>query len=374
MIDKRTRQEILTDLAINKNLKELHSGYHGSGALFNKYDPTFGYTGEGAQVYGKGLYSGSIPQIGEHYKELAEKRGKTGYLYEVGLPEQYKYYDTSLPSNMQSDWVKQRLGNEGLVPGTKRDIVDYIRGRNFTDQFLRARYDFLNNYGRFPENNVEFYNFLKSKIDSYPKPMFDSFLMATENDYNELGRFLKERGIVGTTHPARNGAYVNVTFDPDDIIMTGPNGVSMPKVANVTDTNKTLKELLQGYRRAFNPANRTILSNPYLKPFLKSLGTTLRAAGAVGDAAIIYEASKIAKQKMIEDYDKLPIEQKQLIGDHMGMNPRAGEDWKGLRLPLVQVNDNTPLLKGGVKYDDYILEPLGDDVYMQRMPDERFNN
>ena len=89
---------------------------------------------------------------------------------------------------------------------------------------------------------------------------------------------------------------------------------------------------------------------------------------------MIYEASRLAKQKMIENYDKLPIEQKQLIGKHIGMNPRAGKDWKGLKLPLVQVNDNTPLLKGGVKYDDYILEPLGDDVYMRRMPDERFNN
>ena len=94
----------------------------------------------------------------------------------------------------------------------------------------------------------------------------------------------------------------------------------------------------------------------------------------IGDAAMIYEAGRLAKQKMIENYDKLPIEQKQLIGNHIGMNPKAGEDWKGLKLPLVQVNDNTPLLKGRVKYDDYILEPLGDDVYMRRMPDERFNN
>lgn len=369
MIDKRTLREILTDLAINKNLKEPHLGYHGSGALFNKYDPTFGYTGEGAQVYGKGLYSGSIPQIGEHYKELADKRGKTGYLYEVGLPEQYKYYNTSLPSNMQSDWVKQRLGNEGLVAGTKRDIVDYIRGRNFSNQFLGAKYDFLNDYGRFPKNNVEFYNFLKSKIDSYPKPMFNSFLTATEDDYNELGRFLKEKGIVGTTHPARNGAYVNVTFDPDNIIMTGPNGVSMPKVADVVDTNRTLKELLQGYRRAFNPANRTILSNPYLKPALKSLGTTLGAAGVVGDAATIYEAGKYANKKMVEDYDNLSTEQKELIGNHIGMNPRRGQDWSGLNLPLVQVNnDGSPnvTLQGGINYDDYYIEPLGDNVYVKR--------
>ena len=139
--------------------------------------------------------------------------------------------------------------------------------------------------------------------------------------------------------------------------------------ANPTDVNKSLAEMLQGYKRAFNPANRTILSNPYLKPALKSLGTTLGAAGVVGDAATIYEAGKYANKKMIEDYDNLSTEQKELIGNHIGMNPRRGQDWSGLNLPLVQVNnDGSPnvTLQGGINYDDYYIEPLGDNVYVKR--------
>ena len=51
------------------------------------------------------------------------------------------------------------------------------------------------------------------------------------------------------------------------------------------------------------------------------------------------------------------------------MNPRRGQDWSGLNLPLVQVNnDGSPnvTLQGGINYDDYYIEPLGDDVYVKR--------
>ena len=125
--------------------------------------------------------------------------------------------------------------------------------------------------------------------------------------------------------------------------------------------------------QVFKQAPKNIPIGQVLGNLSKMTRAMMNVGIPVGDAAMIYEASRLAKQKMVEDYDKLPIEQKQLIGNSI-MDPRAGEDWEGLKRIRRQLNDNTPLLKGGVKYDDYILEPLGDGVYMQRMPDNRFNN
>lgn len=71
---------------------------------------------------------------------------------------------------------------------------------------------------------------------------------------------------------------------------------------------------------------------------------------------------------MVEDYDNLSTEQKELIGNHIGMNPRRGQDWSGLNLPLVQVNnDGSPnvTLQGRVDYDGYYIEPLVYDVYVK---------
>ena len=153
-------------------------------------------------------------------------------------------------------------------------------------------------------------------------------------------------------------------------VQQGPLDMLVKELSNKASADAYRQ--LQG--QVFKQAPKNIPIGQVLGNLSKMTRPMMNVGIPVGDAVMTYEASRLAKQKMIEDYDKLPIRQKQLIGNHIGMNPRAGEDWKGLKLPLVQVNDNTPLLKGGVKYDDYILEPLGDDVYMQRMSDERFNN
>jgi hypothetical protein len=366
----KTVKEILYNIAINKNTKApSHVAYHGTGARFYQYDPAFALTGEGANKYGRGFYSGSIPEIGEFYKNWADSHGKAGTVYQVNLPEQYKYYNTDLPLAQQSDWVRGRLAAKAQPV----DYSEYFNDLKRTNRFETLYDDFLKATGREPKYTNEILEFINQQPEKYMKEVFNP-MGATSGTYSKLNRTLKDLGIVGTTHYKPNGAHVNITFDPKDIEIIQPNEVGIRMTANRTDTNKTFNELLQGYRRAFNPLNRTVLQNPYTRAALRALGTTGEVLGPIGDAVMIYEASRLAKQKMIEDYDKLPIEQKQLIGNHIGMNPRVGENWKGLKLPLIQVNDNTLLLKGGVKYDDYMLEPLGDDVYMQGMPDEKFNN
>lgn len=365
MIDKRTLQEILTDLAINKNLKEPSNvAYHGTGARFYQYDPSFALTGEGANAYGRGFYSGSTPEIGEFYKNLADSQGKQGTVYQVNLPEQYKYYNTDLPLAKQSTWVQDRL--KGLAQPVDVPEFNYDLAR--TNRFDTVYDDFFKSRGYYPKYTNEMVDFVNEHPERYMKEIFNP-AGASSGKYSQLNRTLKDLGIVGTTHYKPNGANVNITFDPKDIGIIQPYEVGPRMTANPTDVNKSLAEMLQGYKRAFNPTNRTILSNPYLKPALKSLGTTLGAAGVVGDAATIYEAGKYANKKIVEDYDNLSTEQKELIGNHIGMNPRRGQDWSGLNLPLVQVNnDGSPnvTLQGGINYDDYYIEPLGDGVYTKR--------
>ena len=365
MIDKRTVQEILTDLAINKNLKgPSNVAYHGTGARFYQYDPSFALTGEGANAYGRGFYSGSIPEIGEFYKNLADSQGKQGTVYQVNLPEQYKYYNTDLPLAKQSTWVQDRL--KGLAQPVDVPEFNYDLAR--TNRFDTVYDDFFKSRGYYPKYINEMVNFVNEHPERYMKEIFNP-ASASSGKYSQLNRTLKDLGIVGTTHYKPNGANVNITFDPKDIGIIQPYEVGPRMIADSVDTNKSLAKMIQGYKRAFNTSNRTILSNPYLKPALKSLGTTLGAAGVVGDAATIYEAGKYANKKIIEDYDNLSIKQKELIGNHIGMNPRRGQDWSGLNLPLVQVNnDGSPnvALQGGINYDDYYIEPLGDDVYVKR--------
>lgn len=363
--------DILQEIAIGKNLKTPQLGYHAGGALFSRYDPAFAYTGEGAQAYGQGMYSGSVPEVADEYMDMYRRRGQIGYKYTLGLPEQYKYYNTDLPSTQQSDWVKAKLGNvtKGTGGSEPLDILSFRsaiarNGRfdNLYDEFIKAK-------GYAPKYTSEMVDFANENLDLFPEPLYDRFIGHGQAKYDELGKVLREKGIVGTTHAGTNGAHINVTFNPDDIIVTGPNGYSMPKVADAGSVNKTFGQMLKGYKKAFDPINRVIIQNPYIKPALKALGTSLGVIGTAGDAAMIYEAGKYAKKKMIEDYDNLPIEQKQLIGNHIGMNPRTGQDWKGLNLPLVQINnDGSPnvTLQGGVNYDNYMLEPLGDDVYIRR--------
>lgn len=354
----KTVKEILYDIAVNRNSKAPSNiAYHGTGARFYQYDPAFALTGEGANKYGRGFYSGSIPEIGEFYKNLADSQGKQGTIYQVNLPEQYKYYNTDLPLTKQTPWVQEKL--KGLAQPV--DIIEFRHDLVKTNRFDTLYDDFFKSKGYYPEYANEMVDFINERPERYMKEVFEP-MGASSGKYSQLNRTLKDLGIAGTTHYKPNGANVNITFDPKDIEIIQPNEVGARMTANRANVDKTFNELLQGYRRAFNPLNRTVLQNPYTKAALRALSTTGEVLGPIGDAAMIYEASRLAKQKMIEDYDKLPIEQKQLISNHIGMNPRAGENWKGLKLPLIQIDDNTPLLKGGVKYDDYLLEPLGDDI------------
>ena len=363
MTDKDKIRDILTNIAIDKNLKEPSNiGYHGTGARFFQYDPSYAYTGEGAQKYGAGFYSGGNPEIGEFYKDLANTQGKQGTVYQVNLPEQYKYYNTDLPLNQQSQWVQERLKGLQAKPLT---IQEFSNQLTHTDRFNNLYNDFISETSKQPKYTSELLEFVNRNPSRYQEQVFNP-MSQSSSDYKRLETVLKEAGIPGTTHYKPNGSNINITFDPKDIDIIQPYEIGTRTIANSTNVNKSLAEMLQGYKRAFNPTNRVILNNPYLRPAIRTLGATGRVLGPVGDTVMIYEAGKVAKQKMVEDYNKLSPLQKQLIGNHIGMNPKAGQ---GLNLPFIQVNNDgssNVTLQGRVNYDDYYIEPLGDDIYIRR--------
>ena len=368
MIDNRTLREILTDLAINKNLKEPSNvAYHGTGARFYQYDPSFALTGEGANAYGRGFYSGSTPEIGEFYKNLADSQGKQGTVYQVNLPEQYKYYNTDLPLAKQTTWVQDRL--KGLAQPV--DVTEFNYDLTRTNRFDTVYDDFFKSRGYYPKYTNEMVNFVNEHPERYMKEIFNP-ASASSGNYSQLNRTLKDFGIVGTTHYKPNGANVNITFDPKDIGIIQPYEVGPRMTANPTDVNKSLAEMLQGYKRAFNLTNRTILSNPYTKPVLRALGTTLGAIGTAGDALFIgdtlYKSSNFYPENTIRDreyrQDLSQGKRNPLVTRGIGMRQEDLE-----LLPNIQVNnDGSPnvTLQGRVNYDDYYIEPLGDDVYVKR--------
>lgn len=366
MTDKQTLQEILSNLAIDKNLKDPQIGYHGSGALFNRYNPSFGYTGEGAQVYGEGLYSGSVPAIGEHYKDMAERSGKQGYLYELGLPEQYKYYNTDLPSTQQNEWIKARLGNVAK-PDTGRKLINNMEYQNAlmrSSKFNNVYDDFTRLMGYAPKYTNEIVDFINNHPDLYPEPLYEPLTNQSQAEYEKLGKILREKGIVGTTHAGANGAHINITFNPDDIIVTGPNGATMPQVADATQTNLDYLRMQDAYRRAFTKPTFREGFNKFLNtPLMKSLGragsTALKGIGAAGDLYMLTEAAKQSDNRLIHND-----------------NPMSGLDFNNIQfegakeLPLIQVNnDGSPnvTLQGQVSYDEYLLEP-NDNIWVRPIP------
>lgn len=144
------------------------------------------------------------------------------------------------------------------------------------------------------------------------------------------------------------------------------------KPTKIMNAHEPLQKILQGYKKAFDPVNRVIVQNPYAKPALKALGTTLGAIGTAGDALFIgdtlYKSSNFYPENTERDrqYRQELAQGKRnpLVTRGVGMRQEDLE-----LLPNIQVNsDGSPnvTLQGGVNYDDYMLEPLGNDVYVRR--------
>src|ERR1044071_3129715 len=75
--------------------------FHGSPHNFDKFDAAKIGTGEGAQVYGRGLYFAENPKVAESYKNNLSQKGG-GKTYEVEIkadPEKFLPWDENIAAN-----------------------------------------------------------------------------------------------------------------------------------------------------------------------------------------------------------------------------------------------------------------------------------
>ena len=123
--------KIMVTEAVKKCLTEMVA-YHGGCKLFNRFDLSKAHTGEGATMYGFGVYVTSNIDTGKHYMKVIANTNNSsvGYLYEVEIPDDNgKNYLNIQKNNPQVyDYLEQGLIK--LCPDMKENIIeclDYCR-------------------------------------------------------------------------------------------------------------------------------------------------------------------------------------------------------------------------------------------------------
>jgi hypothetical protein len=114
--------------------------YHGSPADFDKFDSKFINTGEGAQVYGHGLYFADREGIAKSYRDNLAKDPRDELNDFIRGLHPYVGTDTNPGYSLTYEEVKHGLANGAMSPALRhadddmvRDILTAIRGRNVSD-------------------------------------------------------------------------------------------------------------------------------------------------------------------------------------------------------------------------------------------------
>ena len=209
------------------------TAYHGSPHIFNKFDINKVGTGEGAQVYGHGMYFAENPEIAQQYQKSLSKNalinketGQTFSPYDLDsrvtiqsglnqglsneeiarqVEEAAKQYDKigGLPQQLTAPKLRNeaemvRKGIIGTTEGAlyKVDIPDKNIPKMLNwDVSLQKQPEVLKTLG-IGEKEIKRYNAIKKEIDAMPgqydidipkeKAMFDKHT-ALEKEYNDIG-------------------------------------------------------------------------------------------------------------------------------------------------------------------------------------------
>jgi hypothetical protein len=155
------------------------TAYHGSPALFDKFDISKVGTGEGAQAYGHGMYFAENPQVAQSYKKdfiqtnkMIESlknfrdqypidsadwthynnlmnRNKTGNLYKVDIP------DNNIPKML--DWDKPLSSqNKEIQPAINQALDKIKKLGGEVDKTKMTGKDLYFNYQQYRGNNPDF--------------------------------------------------------------------------------------------------------------------------------------------------------------------------------------------------------------------------
>lgn len=257
--------------SITESVDEMQA-WHGTDAVFDKFDLAFLSKGEGSQEYGKGIYVTSSKSTGEHYvevirgvrmtakgKEYMQKKWNAsddekenaaqeyqnfldnydsiydnlpGHLYKVDIPDDNgnNYFDYAAP--MTPDEAKNIF-----VEFCKKGLIE--RGK-YSDE----------RYNKLVEkvNVAPYWNSIKSGRDFhlalYEEGMFERFSAILES----LG-YIGVKVPIGYLHGMKYGRGKNnmnyVIFDPKNVKIVSRKDMITKKTTKFNESKKIIKEYLE---------------------------------------------------------------------------------------------------------------------------------
>ena len=242
--------------------------YHGSGAIFNKFNKKFIGSGQGAKTHGYGLYSADDPITGARYVlekgkpiELngvetnkiadiynAAQQGidiklKSKYLYNVNVPNTNFLLDESLPLNKQSNYVQRAI----------RSLANDLPNKKF---YINAPREIMYNMG-ITDKGRDFYNDLVFLLGRQEKSPNGNWLIGDnrprKHGEKRASELLNRYGIKGIRAYGLEDGPINVTFSDDNIRMANTpwqrftNRIpkqTLGKMANKIITNPAFKSFV----------------------------------------------------------------------------------------------------------------------------------
>ena len=240
VIEEREQKAIGGLAKLGGKVRKAFKAYHGSPHDFEKFDPEKIGTGEGFQVYGKGLYFTDTEDVAKFYKTKLEKN-EDGKMYEVKINVDKKdLIDYDKPIGAQTKKNKEALDKiiDDLSPedliyfrnSSSIDTDDWINISKYYDKDENMFRESIKDVILDEDNNIK--DFLKIINDIKGSGKAEKFL----EDYDIKGLKYKD----SSSRAVREGAPISqnyVIFDPRIIEISKKYGIAIPVAGAV------LKEL-----------------------------------------------------------------------------------------------------------------------------------
>lgn len=270
-------KDLALSIAIDKNAKPYtNQVYHGTPFKGNiyAYDPSFAYTGEGANVYGVSHYSIDNPMVAEYYAGMKDDIGQVLYEY---LPDESEYINPDKPLSQQSKKVQDFVKSKILDDRTA--LKEAIVNNKLPADYLEYLYD-----GKNVMKLDDMYERYKQKpipVDGiFPVEYRPSSQSPTEyKKALDLAKEVGAAGIVRYKEPlgeALPPVKVFQTISPQDVEIRNVIEPEQRKYAKYADVKKDYDAAIKAFNTAKNNVVKAI-ENPYIKPLAKASGTVLQA-------------------------------------------------------------------------------------------------
>lgn len=267
--------------------------YHGSNAVFDKFDMQFIKTGEGNLGFGYGMHFAQASEDAETY------RNAQGNIYEVNIQlKKDDFLDFDQPLDYQSDKVVNAL----------KEVANKIKLQNPNSEFANR---VLNNTG---ELASQLYMGLARELGQVTGNI-DEYGM----DEKAASDLLKEAGISGNiyydvkTEEGRKSRANFVVFEPDSVVVLKRNGVPITQAEiDVTAIEKDIAT--DGIFQTSEEAGMTATEYMF---YLASLDKAHKAAVNRQNEKLL----KDAQRKVSKEYKKLRKDMREGVRESLTNSP-----------------------------------------------------